>query len=223
MRKDKTVGQPPREVGAKAAEAVVLLDRQYLLTCHLIKTRASVLTEFEQAINAKEQSLKHVLDAFNYVFALIDNLVRYQKIASSLPILSQKRAECRALDSAMGALKDVRNQLQHINNDIDNEYSGPLLGAVCWVSDTSQFIASFHDVSRPRSTPGIVFDTQKGQYVHEFVYVYNEVYHDLGKAIAGMHAFQSFVKQSFKVQMDGKPYDPNNHFVAACVSFHPSH
>lgn len=223
MRMDKTSGQPPREVSAKAAEAVVLLDRQYLLTCHLIQTRASVLTEFEQAIKASEQSLKHVLEVFNYVFALIDNLVRYQKIAAALPLLSQKRAECRALDSAMGALKDVRNQLQHINNDIENDYSGPLLGAVCWVSDTLQFIASFLDVSRPRSTPGIILDTQKGQYVHEFVYVYNEIYHDLGKAISGMHAFQTFVRQSFSVQTDGKPYDPNSHFVAACVSFVPSH
>jgi hypothetical protein len=161
----------PGRTDAKVAEAVVLLERQYLLTCHLIDTRSGALEALEQAIGTKTAQLNHVLAVFGYVFALIDDLVRYQKIVFSLPVFSQKSPECRALNAAMGELKEVRNQLQHINNDIENEQSGPLLGAVCWIKGRSQFIASFNDISRRRSTPGIVLDTQTGKYLHEFCYV----------------------------------------------------
>lgn len=206
-----------RGTDAKIVEAVVLLERQYLLTCHLIKAGSSALVAMEQAISAKKQGLEHVLSVFNYVFALIDGLVRYQKLVFSLPMISQNRPECRALNAAMGDLKEVRNQLQHINNDIENEQSGPLLGAVCWVNDSAQFLASFHDVSRRRSSPGIVLDTQTGKYLHEFCYVYNDIYYDLGRAIAGMHRFQGFLKESVQLTVNGKPYDPAEHYVAARI------
>lgn len=67
-------------IDAKLGQAVVLLSRQYLLTDHLIETRGQVLREFERAIEEKRQALDHVLDVYNYVFALIDHLVRYEKI-----------------------------------------------------------------------------------------------------------------------------------------------
>lgn len=107
-------------IDAKLAQGVVLLNRQYLLMEHLIETRGRVLREFEHAIEEKRQTLDHVLDVYNYVFALIDHLVRYEKIAFVLPRLNQKTAEYRALGDAMGQIKDIRNQLQHINNDIEN-------------------------------------------------------------------------------------------------------
>ncbi|MBI4190315.1 MAG: hypothetical protein HY525_07220 [Betaproteobacteria bacterium] len=191
-------------IDAKLAQAVVLLSRQYLLTDHLIETRGYVLREFERAIEEKRQALDHVLDVYNYVFALIDHLVRYEKIAFVLPRLNQKIAEYRALRDAMGELKDIRNQLQHINNDVENDNSGPLLGAVCWVSGQRQFIASFHDIGRRRSSPGIILDTRTGTFAQEFCYFYNDAYHDLGRAIEGVRTFNKFVNSQVHVEVDGK-------------------
>jgi hypothetical protein len=204
-------------IDAKLVQAVVLLDRQYLLMDHLIVTRGHVLREFERAIEEKQQALDHVLDVYNYVFALIDHLVRYEKIAFVLPRLNQKTAEYRALGDAMGGIKDIRNQLQHINSKIENDYSGPLLGTVCWVSGQRQFIASFHDIGRPRSSPGIILDTRTGTYAQEFCYVYNDKYHDLGRAIDGVRTFNKFVNSRVRVKVDGKQYDPKDHFAAICI------
>jgi hypothetical protein len=204
-------------IDAKLTQAVVLLNRQYLLTDHLIETRGRVLREFEHAIEEKRQALDHVLDVYNYAFALIDHLVRYEKIAFVLPRLNQRTAEYRALGDAMGDLKDIRNQLQHINNYIENDYTGPLLGAICWISGKRQFIASFHDIGRPRSSPGIILDTRTGAYAQEFCYVCNDKYHDLGRAIAGVRTFNKFVNSQVRVEVDGKQYDPKDHFAALCI------
>lgn len=195
-------------IDAKLVQAVVLLSRQYLLTDHLIETRGQVLREFERAIEEKRQALDHVLDVYNYVFALIDHLVRYEKIVFVLPRLNQKTAEFRSLRDAMGGIKDIRDQLQHINNDIENNYTGPLLGAVCWVSGQRQFIASFHDIGRTRSSPGIILDTRTGTHAQQFCYVYNDKYYDLGRAIDGLRTFNKFVNARVRVEVDGKPYDP---------------
>jgi hypothetical protein len=208
-------------IDARLVQAVVLLTRQYLLTEHLIETRSIVLREFERAIDEQRQALDHVLDVYNYVFALVDHLVRHEKIAFSIPRFNHRSDEYRALEAGMGSLKEIRNQLQHINNDI-NDYSGPLLGAICWISGQRQFIASFHDIGRPRSFPGIVLDTQTGRYLQEFCYIYNDVYHDLGKAIEGMRTFNTFTTSQVTIELDGKPYDPKEHFAALCVGFRMS-
>ena len=158
-----------------------------------------------------------MLDVYHYIFALIDHLVRYQKIAFMLPRLNKKDPEYRALDDAMGHIKDIRNQLQHINNDIENDYTGPLLGAVWWVSGQRQFVAVFPDIGRPRSSPGIILDTCTGKYGQEFCYVYNGEYHDLSRAIAGVREFNEFMNARVRVKVDGRPYDPKEHFVALCI------
>jgi hypothetical protein len=210
------------KIDARLIQAVVLLSRQYLLTEHLIETRSGVLREFESAIDEKRQGLGHVLDVYNYAFALIDHLVRYEKVAFALPRFNQRSDEYRALDTAMGTLKDIRNQLQHINNQIENDNTGPLLGAICWISGQRQFIASFHDIGRSRTSPGIILDTQTGRYLQEFCYVYNDAYHDLGRAIEGMRTFNAFVNSQVRIELAGKPYDPKDHFVAICIEFRTS-
>lgn len=210
------------KIDATLAQAVVLLNRQYLLTSHLIETSGHVLLDFEQAIDEQRPSLSYVLDVYNYVFALVDHLIRYEKIAFSLPRLNQKSAEYRALSLAMGTLRDIRNQFQHINNDIENNYTGPLLGAVCWISGQRQLIASFPDIGRSRTFPGIVFDFQTGQYFQSFCYIYNETYYDLGRAIEGMQIFDHFVSSKVRIEVDGKLYETKDHFIALRTEFrHP--
>lgn len=201
-------------------QTVVLLNRQYLLTERLIEVESPLLKTLEVAVEEKEEkNLNHVLDVYNYIFALIDHLVRYRKIAFVLPYVSQKSQEFRSLDAAIGQLKDIRDQFQHINNDIENSFTGPLLGAVCWVSNDKQFLVSFHDIGRSRSSPGIVLDTYTGKYLHEFCYIYNEKYYDLRKAIDGVRVFNRYISSLVNIQIDGKDYNPNEHFVVMGMSF----
>ncbi|HXC41862.1 MAG TPA: hypothetical protein VN667_23240, partial [Burkholderiales bacterium] len=161
------------KIDSRLAQVAILLQRQYLLLRHLIDTTDEVRGRFEASLSGGTQNLGNVLGVYNYVFALVDHLVRYEKIASGIPKLNQKSAEFRSLDTAMGDLKEIRNQLQHINNDVENTYSGPLLGAVCWVSEKKQYIACLNDVGRERSSPGIILDTHRGAYLQDFCYVYD--------------------------------------------------
>lgn len=119
----------------------------------------------------------------------------------------------------MGELKDIRDQIQHINNDIENDYTGPLLGNIFWVVGTKQFNAVFHDIGRERSAPGAILDTATGKYLHEFCYVYNEKYYDLQKAIDGVKVFNLWINSKIKIQIDGKDYNIRNHFAAFGAEF----
>ncbi len=204
-------------IDSNLIHAVILLERQFLLIDHVVQNQGSSLENFEHAVAEKQQGLQHVLAVYNYVFALIDHLVRFQKIAHSLPRLNKKDPAYRALDDAMGKLKDIRNQLQHINNDIENEFSGPLLGAVCWATEQKHFFATFHDLGRERSSPGLIFDTNTGAFTQRFCCVYNGEYHDLGRAIEGVRHFNEFVSSTVSITVDGKLYDPKDHYAAVAL------
>lgn len=200
------------------AQSVVLLDRQYILTEHLIQTSSIVLQELELAIAEQRQGIENVLAVYNYVFLLIDHLVRYQKIAHMIPRLNKKDPAYRALDEGMGLLKDdIRHTIQHIDREVDNEDTGPLLGAVCWVSGQKQFIASFNDIGRQRSSPGIVFDTQEGKFLQDFCFIYHGKYYDLNKAIAGMRSFNGYISSIMQININGHQYNARADFFAVCV------
>ena len=212
------------KIDARLAQAAVLLDRQFLLTQHLIKTSGRSLGNLKRALDEERQNIRHVLSVYNYVFSLIDHLVRYQKIAHSMPRLSQKSAEFRALNDSLKGLKEVRNQIQHINNDIENQFSGPLLGAIVWASGSQQCVVTFHDLGRKRSSPSIPFDSSKRSFTKEFCYVYDGDLYDLDKAIGGFREFNKYVQRTVKVQVDGKPYLAKDHFMAIGIRIEfPSH
>jgi hypothetical protein len=208
-------------IDARALQAVVLLYRQYMLTERLIETRDKVLEKFELAVQTKRQSLNHVLDAYNYVFSLIDHLARFHKIAFIIPRINHKSAEFRKLDDAIGVFKDIRDQLQHIQNDLDNNYSGPLLGGICWINGTRQFMACFNDVGRQRSIPGIILSIKKGGFLHRFCYIYNNEYYDLDKAVDGMREFTDYIKSIAKIEVNNKPYEPKDDYIALCLDIRP--
>ena len=207
------------EVDQLLIQAVVLLQRQSLLAEHLIRNGQPTLFEFEQAIAAGRQSIDHVLAVFNYCWALVDQLERYRKIASVVPKLSQKAPEFRAMEASLRPLTNVRNQFQHINNHIRNQNSGPLLGAVCWINGTAQFIASLPDIGSTRSVPGISIDTKTGLFTHQFCYVYNDDFFDLGAAIDGMRSFQQYIDKLVQITVEGVDFIQQKHFIAMRAEF----
>jgi hypothetical protein len=207
------------KIDERLIQSVILLDRQFCLIERLIETHHLTLANFEEAIEKKEQNLNCVLDVYNYAFSLIDHLDRFRKIALIIPKLNQKTPEYRAFISSMGKIKDLRDQIQHINNDVENNNIGPLLGSVCWISEKRQFIASFNDIGRERTLFGPIYDTITGQYIHEFCFVYNEEYHDLQKAIKGVKLFIKYIKSIINVQVNSRDYETKDHFSALCTEF----
>ncbi len=195
-------------------QCVVLLKRQSLLTEHLVKKGQAVMQEFQDAIAGQKQSVEHVLDVLNFAFALIDSLVKYQKIARSVPRLSQKSPEYRSLISSLGELTEIRNQHQHINRYLLNNFTGPLIGTVSWVVDAVNYSASFNDIGRERSVPGMVFDIKENRFVLEFCYIFGDKYHDLQKAITGMRDFHTYIDSTMIVAVDGIVFNGNEHYLA---------
>ncbi len=212
-------GQPSdqtQRIDSLLIQGVVLLNRQCLLIKQLVKSGELVLRNFENAIAENKQSLEHVLEVYNYVLSLIDHIERFRKVAFNLPKLNHRDKEYRALQSAIGAFEDIRHKIQHINNEIENDYTGPLLGAVWWVNGNRQYNACFHDIGRERSSPGIVFGPD-GKALQRFCYVYNETYYDLDKAVEAAQVFDCFLAEKVQIQIDGRPYKVEEHFAAFCM------
>lgn len=178
-----------------------------------------VLANFEAAVTNEIVNTYHVAAVLDYSLGLIDHLVRFQKIAASIPKLNQKDAEFRSFAIAMGSLVDARNQIQHINRNAVNNYTGPLLGSVSWATEGVNYVAGFSDVGRERSVPGLIFDIHLKKFTMNFVYVFGDTYHDLDLAIKGMRDFYSFVRQKFLISIGGRPYNPEDHLMALAIKF----
>lgn len=207
-------------VNATLLQALILLNRQHEIIVYLHEERESTaLREFEDAIAKGSQTVSCVYPVYEYVFSLIDNLVRFHKILNSVPRVSQKDSIISSYNRLLAPLKDARNKLQHINRHLNNTFSGPLMGAICWNREGHQFIASLSDVAKPSSFTGVSFDAHTGKFVAQFVYIENDIHYDLHEMIKLTREVHQFVVSRFDVMIDGKPYDPSKHFQAFRIDF----
>jgi hypothetical protein len=199
----------------RLTQTVVLLNRQYEIIQYLFSKREpKIFGDIENEINSGSQTAQSLYPVYEYIFSLIDNLVRYQKVLNVMPTVNQRKDTVAKYNKILNPLKEARNQIQHINNDIDNSFSGPLLGSVCWNKGPTQYIVSLGDIGRARSTPGVWFDTQSRSFVSELCYIYNETYHDLRKATSETTAIHKWLSSSTTITIDNAPYNPNLHFQA---------
>lgn len=205
-------------VDSKLLQAAIVLSREYVLIDRLVTTGEATLRAFENVIGDKRESIKRGLDVYNYVYALIEHLARYQKLASSVPRINQKSVEFRSFDRAMGRIKEARNSLQHLNNAIENTFTGPLMGSINWRAGGNEYLVAFHDIGRQRDSPGIIFDTKDSSFRHTFVFVYNHEYHDLEAAIQGVRELQEYIDSRIQVEIDGRPYDPKEHLASLKIT-----
>jgi hypothetical protein len=219
-RNSETAKLIQESIDERLAQAVVLLSRQYEIIDYLFSQKeAEVLKSVEREISSGLPKVQSVYPVYEYVYSLIDNLMRYQKILNVTPKLNQKEQPISNFNLALSPLKEVRNNLQHINDNLKSSLSGPLLGSICWNRGLTQYIVSLSDVGRSRSVPGIVLDTQTGTFVAELCYVYNETYHDLHKAISETAAVHKWLSTVISMSIDNTPYDPNSHFQAIKLEF----
>ena len=208
------------DIDTRLVHAFVLLGRQYLMTEHVVQRRKPrVLGLFEKAIKNKNTTIHDVVRVYELAFSIVDNIVRYQKIAGMLPRLGQKTEEFKLFSSKLSGLKDLRNLLQHINGDIDTEFESPILGGVTWVKGEVNYMAAFNDLGGSRSLPGIVYDTQENKFTSNFCYVHNDRYYDLSGAIDGYRGYHKYVESKCAVDVNGKQYSVNEHFMALAMAF----
>ena len=214
------------DVDKRLIHAYVLLGRQFLITEYIVRKRKPrVLASFEKAIKLNKCSLQDVLRVYELVFSIVDNIVRYEKIASILPRFSQKSDKFRLFASRLKGMKELRNLLQHINEDIDTEFESPILGGITWVKNDVNYIAAFHDLGEreKRSIPGLVYDNQERKFTKEFCYIHNGKYYDLLMAINGYRDYQKYVEDICHVNVNGEEYRVNKHFVALAVEIRSPH
>lgn len=208
------------DIDTRLVHAFVLLGRQYLMTEHVVqRRRPRVLGLFEKAIKNKNATIHDVVRVYELAFSIVDNIVRYQKIAGMLPRFGQKTEEFKLFSSKLSGLKDLRNLLQHINGDIDTEFESPILGGVTWVKGEVNYMAAFNDLGGSRSLPGIVYDTQENKFTSNFCYVHNDKYYDLSEAIGGYRGYHKYVESKCAVDVNGKRYSVNEHFMALAMEF----
>ena len=207
------------EIDELLLQSTILLHRQALLTENLIKSGGQICIEFQHAVAENRQSVENVLNVLNYAFGLIDNLVRFQKIAGSIPRLNQKSPEYRLFSNGMGKLKDARNNHQHINNELINSFSGPLLGSVSWTDGSKCYTACLHDIGRERSMPGLIYDTIERKFTSEFCYIFGEKYHDLQKAIVSMRDYINYIERIVQIRLNKSPIIISDHYLVISVEF----
>ncbi len=210
------------DIDKRLIHAFVLLGRQFLVTEHVVRKRKpKVLAAFEKSIKEKKQSIQDVLRVYELAFSIVDNIVRYQKIASILPRFGQKTGEFKLFSSRLTGMKELRNLLQHINRDIDTEFESPILGGITWAKKDLNYIAAFNDIGVKRSIPGLVYDTQENRFTKDFCYVHNGKYYDLSMAIKGYREYQKYVEEKCQVNLDGKQYKVDEHFIALAMALKP--
>ena len=207
------------DIDKRLIHAFVLLQRQFLITEYVVKRRKpKVLRSFEKAITDQKQSIQDVLRVYELAFSIVDNIVRYEKIACILPRFNQRTDEFKLFSSRLGGMKELRNLLQHINEDIDTEFESPILGGITWAKNNINYMAVFNDLGEKRSVPGLIYDAQKEKFTKKFCYVHNGKYYDLSEAIKGYQDYQKFVESKCQINIDGKSYKANEHYVALAAT-----
>lgn len=201
------------------AQVAIALIRQHQLLSNIAEKRDSVLGRFESSIPKRDDGFQAVFDVYNYVFALLDSVVRYHKMAHTLPGISKKNLPYRRLDDAVDHFKDARNQIQHLNNDVINDFSGPLMGAITWPNGVKNYNALLNDVGRVRSTRTLTFDTKTASFAHGLCYVYNEKHYDLDAAVSVIHEFHSNLISKMVIRAGEADFDPLSNIAAFEVSY----
>lgn len=208
-------------IDSRLIQTFVLLHRQYDLAMRVIAVQGRIVEEIEESLSAETQRYEQALDLQNYVFALVDHLVRFQKIALSLPRFNYRSPEYTAFVAAMGDLKEIRNQFQHINNDAENSFQGPLLGAICWGRGDRQFVVTMHDIGRERSSSLVAYDRKEGGFPEHLRFIYNDRDHDLVAACNAMTALWDWIAKRVFLKVDGKDFAPIDHTAILSIRITP--
>lgn len=198
---------------------LVLIERIYLFIANANRDGIKRLRALESAMLAGTQDITQVIDLYNYIFLLIDHICRFRRVALRVPKEISKSQEYKKCMTSLSEFTSTRNTFQHIDEKIDNEWSGPLLGAICWVSDGKHFLISFNDVNRIRSSPTLIFDTHEGTFTRNFVYICNDIYYDIGDAINRIELFIKFFQKTVHFSRDERELNIRDDFLAVTFDF----
>ena len=137
-----------------------------------------------------------VIAAMSAITGVIDALARTLKVSRKLSSLNQKGVEFKLYIASQDWVIEARNKVQHINDEIRNNNTSPVLGSLIWANGTSHYLLSLSSPFPGEKIPGLVIDTYTGQTLMELAYVYNERYLDIPRAFEGAMEFSNYIKNA---------------------------
>ncbi len=101
---------------------------------------------------------------------LIDYFHRFHEIVSALPLIRKDQPELQELRRVLEPVKDCRNYLQHMRNDLmKGESIGyPILGAISWLHEDRSYTLLSNQPTHGISQHGIVYDLFEGKYICKY-------------------------------------------------------
>lgn len=109
-------------------------------------------------------------DALSMAWSFVDAVHRLREIARSVPGLNAKHLEVRVLLDATLMIKDFRNYVQHMRNDLLDRalLAEPVWGVLSWLDHTephTYYTLMTGAILDGMSYPGPVFDRVKGKFL----------------------------------------------------------
>lgn len=151
----------------------------------------------EQCNSGKNVEYFEVIAAMSAITAVIDALARTLKVSRKLSALNQKGTEFKSYIASQDWVIDARNMVQHINEEVKNSNTGPILGSLIWANGSSHYLLSLSSSFPGEEVPGLVIDTHTGKTLMDLAYVYNDRYLDIPRAFSGAMEFSKYVKSGF--------------------------
>jgi hypothetical protein len=167
-----------------------------------------------ESIVADGIKFSHVVSAMSAITAVIDSLARTVKVSRKLSGVSQKGEQFKEYLHSQSWVVEARNNVQHINEQVRKDNSGPILGSVLWCNGPKHYILSLNDHQHIKEIPGLIIDTHTEKALIEIAYVYNERYLDIKAAYEGALEFYKFIKASFILKDEhGNELDSEGGFI----------
>lgn len=148
-----------------AKKCLLILDRLY------IDFEKDILRISDNITIEKDPS--SIIEIYISALGLIDYFHRYQQIISAMPLIRKDQPEIRKLNKALEPVKECRNYLQHMREDLMkiDPISYPILGAISWIHNGRNYMLFSNQPTQDISSPSIIYDTWTDTYVCKYLIV----------------------------------------------------
>lgn len=156
--------------------------------------------EFADSLDSAH-SEKSVVSVMTGASLVIDHLARSLKISRKLACLNQKKPPFSDYIENQSWVIVARNKIQHINDEIKTDGSGPILGSVLWINtDGDHYIVSMKSRIKNETIPGLIIETRTGKTTMNVAYVHNDKYLDLETAYKSAINLSEHVRTSLVIK-----------------------
>ncbi|HEB72010.1 MAG TPA: hypothetical protein ENI77_05260 [Nitrospirae bacterium] len=133
---------------------------------------------------------------------LIDYFHRFNGIVSAMPLIRKDRPELKKLGTAIKSVKDCRNYLQHMCDDLKQsgpiEY--PILGSISWIFEGRHYILLSNQATQDWSASGIAYDRFAEKYICSYQLVVGGSEIQIDNVYTAVKSFWAWLEKSFAIE-----------------------